>query len=89
MEEREKEKEKGKKMTSPKGITSYYEQVSAPANTPVSWCPDDKKSRLGPFAIACLIPFLDPGGIDITQDRTFVHPKLTSLLQFMNLLFYK
>lgn len=81
----EKEKEKGKKMTSPKGITSYYEQVSAPANSPVSWCPNDKKSSLGPFAIACLIPFLDPGGIDVIPDRTFVHAKLTCSLQFMNL----
>lgn len=52
MEEREKEKEKGKKMTSQKGITSYYEQVRASANFPVSCCSDDKKSSLGPFAIA-------------------------------------
>lgn len=38
VEEREKERDadKGKKTTSQKGITSYYEQVRAPANFPVS-----------------------------------------------------
>lgn len=34
--EKERETEKGKKTTSQKGITSYYEQVRAPANFPVS-----------------------------------------------------
>lgn len=80
VEEREKEKEKGKKMTSQKGITSYYEQVRAPANFSVSCCPHDKKSSLGPFVIACLIRFVDPGGFDCIPDRKFVHPKLTYLL---------
>jgi hypothetical protein len=86
----EKEKEKGKKMTSPKGITSYYEQVSAPANSPVSWCPNDKKSSLGPFAIACLIPFLDPGGIDIISRQNLCACKtymFTSIHE--SLLFYQ